>query len=126
MDAGHERKAGRIGGDLVRDHQRVRVGVHARGDERRLEGDHPGAGERGGGAPVAGDVRGEEVDPGDAVDVQVDEPGHGRAGAAGGPHAHLGHRAVPDCHITLDELPADERGPDSESHRTPSLVYTTG
>jgi hypothetical protein len=48
--------------------------------------------------------------------VDVDEPGNGRP-ATGGLETHLGHDAIPDCHVTLDELPADECGPDSESHR---------
>ncbi len=41
--------------------------------------------------------------PGDAVDVGVDEPGHGDARARGR-QAHLGHHAVLDRHVALDGL----------------------
>ena len=100
----------------ARDRERLRVGVDARGDEGRLEGDHAGAREGVGGAPVARHVGGEEVDPGDAVDVQVHEARHGDAAGAGRPHAHLGDGAVLDRHVALDELAAHERGPNPESH----------
>ena len=72
------------GRDLGRRGERLGVGVDAGGHEGRLEGHHTRARKRLGRAPVADDVGGQEVDPGDAVDVGVDESGHrGPAGPAG-------------------------------------------
>jgi hypothetical protein len=35
------------------------------------------------------------------------------------------HHAVLDSHVPVDELAVDERGAHSESHPTPSVVYTS-
>jgi hypothetical protein len=41
-------------------------------------------------------------------------------------HPDLDYDAIRDRHISPDELPVDEGALDSESHESPSLVYTSG
>src|SRR5918997_776692 len=58
----------------------------------------------------------EEVHAGEAVDLQVDEAGHGEPGGAGRGDAHGRHAAVLDLHVPGDLGAVDERGANTELH----------
>ena len=100
---------------------RQRPGVLARGrrHERRLERHHAGGRQSDGRRPPARLVGEPEVDPAVPVGVRVDVPGDGDPGCPARRHADRGHCAVLDCHVAVDELAVDQRGPHTQPHARP-------
>ena len=88
--------------------QRLAVGALVRRDEGRLGAHHTRPRERLAGAAVGVRIGREEVDPVDAVDVHVDEPGNGDALGPGGRDAHPGNHPVLDVDVT-EPRPARRR-----------------
>ena len=69
-------------------------------------------------------VGAEQVDVLDAVDLQVDEPGHGEAGPAAGARGHGLDDAVADLDVAGQQPAVDESRGDAEPHAT--RLRTTG
>jgi hypothetical protein len=89
------------------------------GDEgREVRGD-AGLEQRVTRTPVALGVRLEEVDPREAVDLEIHEPGDGDAVAVRRDQPVCGDTAVlVDLHVAGDEAAVDESGFDAEPHRS--------
>ena len=85
-------------------------------DERRLERRHARPEQRFPGAAVSLGVRRREVDAGEAVDVQVDEPRDGDTAAGRAEEAYGGDAAVLDLDVAGHESPVDERRLDADPH----------
>ena len=104
-------------------------GVHehclGRRDERRLVRRHPDLQQRLAGNVVVGRRRREEVDAGEAVDLQVDEARNGHASPAAARQPDARHATVGDVDVARDELAADERRVDAEPHLDPSSAADT-
>ena len=94
-----------------------------RGDQRGQIRRDAGLEERfaGGREPVG--VRAQEVDPGEAVDLQVDEAGH-RDPAADAVEADGLDPAAVDRDVARNEPTVDERGLDAEPHASSALRTT--
>ena len=90
--------------------------VLGRCDERRLVGRDAALQQRLAGAPVAVGVGPEEVHTGEAVDLQVDEPGRRDALAVRRVEPDRRDTAVRHFDVTGNEAPVDERCPDAEAH----------
>ena len=86
------------------------------GDERGEEGGHAGLEQRVARVAVALAVGGEEVDPGEAVDLEVDEARHGDPAAVRRREAEAGDTAAEDLDVARDERAVDEGGLDAEPH----------
>src|SRR5262249_22406776 len=75
-------------------------------------------------ARVAVGVRIEEVDPREAVDLQIDESRHRDASPVRRRQAIPGDRVIGDLDVAGNELALDERGLDSQLHRSSALRMT--
>src|SRR5918996_2458903 len=87
------------------------------GDERGQIGRDAGLEQRVAGTAVAVGVGLEEVDAGEAVDLQVDEPRNGDASSVGRDEPVAGDPTVDDLDVASHEAAVDERGFDAEPHR---------
>jgi hypothetical protein len=96
--------------------QRLAVRLLGRGHEGRLERGRAGLQQRLPDARVAVGVGGHQVDAGEAVDLQVDEPRRRDAGAAVG-QPDRADAAVLDRHVAGEQLAVDQRGFDAQPHQ---------
>ncbi len=81
--------------------------------------------ERLAGLAVALGVRCREVDPTEAVDVEVDEAGNGDPAPVPPGEGNLGQVAVRERQVAGHEDALDDRGFDAEPHRSSRLRLTT-
>ena len=98
-------------------------------DQRRQKGRHTRLEQRVARDAVVGAARVEEVDPAEAVHLQVDEPGDGEP-PAGTRQADGGHDPGVDLDVPRQEGAVDQCRCDAQSHRAslqapPALVNTT-
>ena len=87
------------------------------GDERGLVRGDAALEQRPARTTVAVRIRGEEVDTGEPVHLQVDEPGRRDAFAVRGAQPDRCDAAVGKLDVAGDKGPVDQRCPDAESHR---------
>ena len=88
-----------------------------RARQRRLERGHAGCRQGASGGSVAARSGRQEVDPREAVDLQVHEAGHRQPGRARRRESHRSDAPVLDLHIAGHLGAAHERRPDAEPHR---------
>ena len=86
------------------------------GDECRQEGRDAGLEKGVSGMAVAVAVGGQEVDTGESVHLQVDEPGHGDPAAVRCCQSEPGHPTAEDLDVALHESAVDEGRFDAEPH----------